>query len=125
MERRPIPPDQPTLAPGGSFTIIVDLGGSSFVTPEGHTRYLGGGFLLGKSALVPEYSTDPAAARLVEDEIARRGLWEEYANALLDILDISDTDLYDNSARASWQVLRATPEQRYRAALAACGEGSV
>jgi hypothetical protein len=52
------------------------------------------------------YSTDIAAARLVEDEIERRGLSSEYTGALAVRIR---GDL--------WDLLRATPEQRCRAAL--------
>lgn len=55
---------------------------------------------------IPAYSTDIAAARLVEDEIERRGLSSEYTGALAVRIR---GDL--------WDLLRATPEQRCRAAL--------
>lgn len=62
----------------------------------------------------PEYcagwspSTDPNAARLLEDEIARRGLQEQYVHALQGLV----------ASRDHWEYIRATPEQRARAFLA-------
>ncbi len=57
------------------------------------------------------YTVSPREARAVEDEIARRGLGSQYAGALAGLL--GDTDL--------WTVIRATPEQRCRAALITVG----
>lgn len=72
---------------------------------------------------VPLFSIDPAAARLLEDEIERRGLEYEYIralNAVLDTLlrdcpgsDIEHVDLDD-----LWSILHASPEERARAFLA-------
>jgi len=62
---------------------------------------------------VPHYSTDHAAVRLLEDEIERRGLWQQYLGTLLDILNS-----YDHPSMVDiWAAIRATPEQRARAFL--------
>jgi hypothetical protein len=71
--------------------------------------------------VVPAYSTDPAAARLVEDEIERRGLWRAYTEALL--LAVIDLPPGVDTIFEGWALIRATPEARCRAALVAVGEG--
>lgn len=58
-----------------------------------------------------QYTLSPTAARAVEDAIGRRGLGSQYAGALATIA--GDVDL--------WTIIRATPEQRCRAALVAVG----
>lgn len=60
------------------------------------------------------YSTDPTATRQVEDEIERRGLQQRYTVLLSQrLMDFSGW----LSWRDSWALIRATPEQRCRAAL--------
>lgn len=66
------------------------------------------------------YSTDPAAAAHVEDEIERRGLTEQYVDAMLDLLHINAEDRIPAHYQL-WALIRATPEQRCRAALVAVG----
>lgn len=60
------------------------------------------------------FSTDQAAARLVEDEMERRGeqAQDDYMRALIQILSPDWS-----TAGMIWKVLRATPEQRCLAAL--------
>lgn len=64
------------------------------------------------------YSSDPAAVRLLEDEIARRGLRREYTTALLHEIDNTPEMPFEYGWRVVWGALRATPEQRVRAFLA-------
>lgn len=61
----------------------------------------------------PNFSTNYEAARLLEDEIERRGLEYSYSNALVDIVQ------YNGTGPIVWAALRATPEQRTRAFLKA------
>lgn len=71
------------------------------------------------STLDPLYSSSLRGVRLVEDEIERRGLWFSYIETLLiDILKVKPPERWMDCI---WQCLRATPEQRCRAALAALG----
>jgi hypothetical protein len=72
---------------------------------------------------IPAYSTDPAAARLVEDEIERRGLQEPYVRALVGGAEEATHRLWYCGVDDLWRVATATPEQRCRAALAVVGEG--
>jgi len=69
-----------------------------------------------------------ASARLLEDEIERRGLWREYTSALVEELDIyGDKTYYDWDREwvgATWLLLRATPEQRARAYLKVISDAS-
>lgn len=58
---------------------------------------------------VLNYSSDPSATHLLEDEIERRGLDRVYIKALQATIGSS----------ARWDILRAEPEQRARAFLAA------
>lgn len=59
---------------------------------------------------------DPAATRAMEDEIERRGLQWKY----LDQLNLIVLGNYSFSSSADrWAIIRATGEQRCRAALAA------
>lgn len=68
----------------------------------------------------PRYSSDPGAAREVEEELDRRGLAEAYVDHLLKEerprLGIVDTLQY----RDVWNVLHAGPARRCRAALSVC-----
>lgn len=68
----------------------------------------------------PFYSSDYNDCRLVEDEIERRGRWEIYLHYLLYELDIYG-EVY--SEKDIWKCMRATPEQRCRAALKAVKGG--
>lgn len=63
----------------------------------------------------PPYSTDPAAARLLEDAVEREGLQGMYIVELSIILQFQP--------KLAWALRRATPEQITRAAIAAKGEG--
>lgn len=74
-------------------------------------------YLLNFFGDIPLLSADPAAARLVEDEIERRGLWRAYTEALL--LAVIDLPPGVDTIFEGWALIRATPEQRCRAALAA------
>jgi hypothetical protein len=69
----------------------------------------------------PHFSTDPAAARLLEDEIERRGLMQKYTAYLTDEIGVhrSSWDCRDTLLAIPWLVLRATPAQRARAFLKA------
>ena len=90
---------------------------------------------------LPAYSTDPAAARLVEDAIERRGLVERYQDALIEVLGL-DMQVFNSAIELDphgpqptvpgntfewdghaylWVFSHATPAQRCRAALIACG----
>lgn len=69
---------------------------------------------------LPAYSTDQAAARLLEDEIERQGLLVNYITELGNIV-LDYTTLQNGAALypalSVWDILRATPEQRARALL--------
>lgn len=86
---------------------------------------------------IPDFSTDHAAARLLEDEIERRGLVEKYQNALIDVFGF-DMQVFNSAIEISshavcpsipnntfqwqghaflWALIRATPEQKARAFL--------
>jgi hypothetical protein len=62
-------------------------------------------------------STDPTAARELEDEIERRGLEDRYVQVLGAVVNANPYT--DNE---SWALIRATPEQRARAFLEAVKE---
>lgn len=87
------------------------------------------------------FATDHAAARLLEDEIEKRGLQEQYVTALiaelsLFIIAVADdlhinplipplemTGKYKEIGNAFlWALMRATPEQKAKAFLEAVGE---
>ena len=68
----------------------------------------------------PRCSEDHVAARLLEDEIERRGLHYEYVKALCFIL--GDISLRELEARDVWALLRAAPEQRAKAFLQAIAD---
>lgn len=65
----------------------------------------------------------PDLARLVEDEIERRGLGARYAQRLLALVIGTEIDVtrYDEGGHVTpgvlWLLVRATPAQRCRAAL--------
>lgn len=63
-----------------------------------------------------ELVSDPAFARLAEQEIARRGLQDEYANALAALKPDSDWITGER-----WWLATATAEQRCHAACRAMG----
>lgn len=65
-------------------------------------------------------STDIESARMLEDEIERRGLQEPYVYALGKIIGMRDINDW-LEAEDWWRFLRATPEQRARAFLEAVG----
>jgi hypothetical protein len=65
-------------------------------------------------------TSDHAAARLLEDEIARRDLIDDYIEQLIAIVDVPDLELdvwprYEDL----WTLARAAPEQKARAFLKA------
>jgi hypothetical protein len=62
------------------------------------------------------YSTDPAAARSLEDEIERRSLQSEYVWALAELLFVADDEW---GTAHVMKMIRATPEQKCRAFLEA------
>lgn len=72
---------------------------------------------------VPEYSTRAHGGPMAEQEIERRGseAQSDYAWILKEIVGVSDDFKYDATAADLWKVIRATPEQRCRAALIAIG----
>ena len=77
--------------------------------PPGETRHV----------LIPQFSTDPVAALLLEHEIERRGLHDAYIDSLL-----PSYHSFEPLTRAElFALLRATPEQKARAFLAALGGG--
>jgi hypothetical protein len=76
------------------------------------------------------YTTDPAAARLVEDEIERRGLRETYAERVVEVIDPDGAEVYTSAIEIGiytgahrtgpllvWALLRASPADRCLAAL--------
>lgn len=65
------------------------------------------------------YSTDHAAARLLEDAIFLRNLQHEYSVILTNIVSESWLLYGWRSWEDSWALIRATPEQRARAFLQA------
>lgn len=76
--------------------------------------------------VIPAYTTDHDAARLIEDEIERRGLRRAYLLALDEILFSAycrqdDYEYLELTLDEAWRFLRATPEERCRAALVAIG----
>jgi hypothetical protein len=81
------------------------------------------------SGEIPDYADDHNAARLVEDEIERRGLQEEYIKALTRQLDLNvfvasasgDYRAFEFHPDEAWAFLHAAPEKRCRAALQAIG----
>lgn len=67
--------------------------------------------------LVPAYTTDHAAARLVEDEIERRGLGSEYASLLSGLVDFHPYRMgHTQDCGDLFRLVRATPAQRCEAA---------
>lgn len=72
---------------------------------DGHIRYF-------QNA---PFSTDYTAVRLVEDEIERRGLGPRFVAELGACVCLE----YPYANRGVWRILRASPEDRCRAALSA------
>ena len=79
--------------------------------------------------VLPFYSTEIGDAWLVEDEIERRHFQQQYVDTLADMVTTTDSIVEDiialhglSDALIIWRILRATPEQRCRAALAAVKE---
>lgn len=69
-------------------------------------------------------STDYTTARLVEDEIERRGFQRTYTFALGVVLLPTDEKGYyikKTPIDSAWSLIRATPDQRCEAAWRACG----
>jgi hypothetical protein len=74
----------------------------------------------GKYSELPPFSTDPAAARQLEDEIERRGLQDAYIEVLVELCNTPDLNLDQWPKFIDiFALLRATPEQRARAFLEA------
>jgi hypothetical protein len=81
---------------------------------------------------LPHYSADIAAAQKIEVEIERRGLQVRYVDALVARVTTTESIVEDiialhgtSDALIMWRILRATPEQRCKAALrAATREGT-
>lgn len=71
------------------------------------------------TSLLLHYSGDAAAARLIEDEIERRGIGEAYIWYLAEVIGHPRHVAW--SSLDMFALLRATPEQRCRAALRAVG----
>ena len=67
-----------------------------------------------------EPSSDLESARLLEDEIERRGLQEKY---LVVLHEVVGAKWIDYGVMDVWSIFRATPEQKARAFLAAIGGG--
>lgn len=68
---------------------------------------------------IPDYTTDERDTRLVEDEIASRGLIEQYVFTLGSI--VASPDLFDEDPLYQWALIRATPKDRCLAALKILG----
>ena len=64
---------------------------------------------------VPEYAESITAVAQVEDRIAELGLEHEYAGALLE--QTGNTQYQSSLPVIVWAIVRATPEERCRAAL--------
>ncbi len=77
------------------------------------------------SPCIKSFTTSLDAASLVEDEIARRGLWSVYCQAWLEIIDVrvgtvvNDLEClpYGTDAKALMAFLRASPDVRCQAAV--------
>lgn len=111
----------------GWTTREIPVGGGSITywnQPDGRPSFWGVDVL----GVLPPFTTDPVAARQVEDEIERRGLWERYTKALLEIIN-PDAQLFSSALEHGgdpraldipstlWGLIRATPAQRCEAAL--------
>lgn len=67
----------------------------------------------------PAFSADPAAVRLLEDEIERRDLVIEYTLALAVLCQVDTEFWYRPNYKDVYQLIHATPEQKARAFLEA------
>ncbi len=65
---------------------------------------------------LPYFASDHNSARLLEDEIERRGLQSTYIEALFTVLGCPGLGWEDDTAFL-WSLIRATPEQKARAFL--------
>jgi hypothetical protein len=73
---------------------------------------------------IPHYSVRPEAARILEEEIERRGLKDTYINELIDACAGQAITMLDDLTFADlWSLIRATPEQRAQAFVTACRVG--
>lgn len=79
--------------------------------PSGTGGYYGTG-----RKIVPHFSTDRAAAVVLENEIQRRGLQERYVEALYPLVGAWQ---FGMSTAEQWLLIRATPEQKCKAFLEA------
>lgn len=68
----------------------------------------------GQLDAVPQFSTDANDARLLEDEIERRGLQSRYIAHLM-LLVLGKATPITGSEPAVWAALRAKPDERARA----------
>jgi hypothetical protein len=103
----------------GWESACCDLCGDQLIPPGGE---------MCKFVSVPAYSTDAAAAAVMEAEIERRGLREHYIHALIRELELG-ASIYPTAVECAeeradpydvlWAFLRATPDQRCRAILTA------
>ena len=69
---------------------------------------------------MPDYSGSLDAAWEMEEELGQRGLYVDYTVGLLRV--VSGRARWPESYHAVWELIRATPEQRCRAALEAVRE---
>lgn len=106
------------------FTIIVDPGASYFWrSPDGKQWYLKASYPFGEQQVLPHFSDNPEAARLLEDEIERRGLQMPYMDALLSLCPlVGYAGINNPEDHNAWLLIRTTPEQRARAFLEVAGE---
>lgn len=86
------------------------------------THRTDGGVLVvfGTNVVVPHFSFDANAARLVLAEVERRGLHAAFIDALEDLIWPDPVDIPE--AMGAWGFLTATPAQICRAALLSCME---
>ena len=73
--------------------------------------------MVGRWPCLPPYSTDIAAAHEMENEIECRGLAHPYSVILA--MTVCDPNTGWQDWQDTWRIIRATPAQRCRAALAA------
>lgn len=70
----------------------------------------------------PFYATDLNACADMEQEIARRGIQDDYVLALHTVIDPEYDHVDSPSLRGLWQLLTATPRQRCESAYIALQE---
>lgn len=81
--------------------------------------------ITGATRVLLHFTLEYQAARLVEEEIERQNLVDRYIEALVDILETGNTNIYGDqweiTSAALFLIRRATPDQICRAALVAFG----